>query len=171
MEDRSRQWAEAGLGIALSDWTRRASERALGLADSWLARAALAGCACVQGHGDELCLADANFPAQSIAEASSSSSSAGPRIVTQLAADNVQMLKAILKLFPLDQYVDQPVRSETRGGASADTGASQPSDALDEVVLTPLLAVCSRTLNDDADCSDASRSCGRGQRLPCRHLR
>jgi L-fucose mutarotase len=58
------------------------------------------------GHGDELVLADCNFPAQSIAEAQGAA--AGPRIVYSLAADNVQMLEAILKLVPLDQYVEEP---------------------------------------------------------------
>ena len=63
----------------------------------------------VQGHGDELCLADCNFPAQSIAEAQGGQTSRGPRIVYALGTDNVQMLEAVLKLMPLDQYVPQPV--------------------------------------------------------------
>jgi L-fucose mutarotase len=71
----------------------------------------------VQGHGDELCLADCNFPAQSIAEAQGGQTSRGPRIVYALGTDNVQMLEAVLKLMPLDQYVPQPV-SEVKRNAS-----------------------------------------------------
>ncbi|XP_061084518.1 fucose mutarotase [Conger conger] len=53
------------------------------------------------GHGDELVLADANFPV-------SSTCRSGP---TEIRADGVgipQLLEAILKLFPLDTYVDSP---------------------------------------------------------------
>ena len=70
----------------------------------------------VQGHGDELCLADANFPAQSIAEAQTH-----PRIVRMPAADNVQLLAAILKLMPLDQYVEQPVSGQKKSSSRNDT--------------------------------------------------
>ncbi|XP_075874772.1 fucose mutarotase [Nelusetta ayraudi] len=51
------------------------------------------------GHGDELVLADANFPASSIC-------ACGP---TEIRADGLripQLLEAILKLFPLDTYVE-----------------------------------------------------------------
>ncbi|XP_033886548.1 fucose mutarotase isoform X2 [Acipenser ruthenus] len=53
------------------------------------------------GHGDELVLADANFPASSICRC-------GP---TEIRADGLgipQLLEAILKLFPLDTYVCCP---------------------------------------------------------------
>lgn len=52
------------------------------------------------GHGDTLVLADANFPA----------AAQGTRVVYTPGADAVQMMNAILKLMPLDQYVSCPVQ-------------------------------------------------------------
>jgi L-fucose mutarotase len=51
------------------------------------------------GHGDELVIADGNFPAASIAQ----------RLVRADGLGCVTLLDAILHLFPLDQYVEQPV--------------------------------------------------------------
>jgi L-fucose mutarotase len=51
------------------------------------------------GHGDEIVLADGNFPAASIAN----------RLVRCDGHGIPQLLDAILKLFPLDAYVDSPV--------------------------------------------------------------
>jgi L-fucose mutarotase len=50
------------------------------------------------GHGDELVLTDANFPGASHAQ----------RIVRCDGVGTVQLLEAILQLFPLDTYVDRP---------------------------------------------------------------
>ncbi len=50
------------------------------------------------GHGDELVISDANFPAASIAQ----------RLVRADGLPIPPLLEAILQLFPLDQYVDQP---------------------------------------------------------------
>lgn len=50
------------------------------------------------GHGDELVIADANFPATSVAR----------RIVRLDGVDAVTALEAILTLVPADQYVDHP---------------------------------------------------------------
>lgn len=51
------------------------------------------------GHGDELVIADGNFPAASIAQ----------RLVRLDGHGCPPVLEAILKLFPLDIYVDKPV--------------------------------------------------------------
>lgn len=51
------------------------------------------------GHGDEIVLADGNFPAASIAR----------RLVRADGHGIPPMLGAILKLFPLDIYVPKPV--------------------------------------------------------------
>ena len=51
------------------------------------------------GHGDELVIADGNFPAASIA----------PRLVRADGLGCLPLLDAILRLFPLDQYVEKPV--------------------------------------------------------------
>lgn len=55
---------------------------------------------CEMGHGDELVIADGNFPAESICKNA---------IVIRADGHGVpEMLDAILQLIPLDQYVDQP---------------------------------------------------------------
>ena len=51
------------------------------------------------GHGDEILLADGNFPAASMAQ----------RLVRLDGHDIAPILDAVLKIFPLDTYVDKPV--------------------------------------------------------------
>lgn len=51
------------------------------------------------GHGDELVIADGNFPAASVAQ----------RLVRADGMGVPVLLDAILALFPLDQYVENPV--------------------------------------------------------------
>ena len=51
------------------------------------------------GHGDEIVLADAHFPAESV----------GQRVVRADGLEVGALLEAILPLFELDAYVDAPV--------------------------------------------------------------
>ena len=51
------------------------------------------------GHGDELVIADGNFPAASIAQ----------RLIRADGHGVPPLLEAILKVFPLDIYVEKPV--------------------------------------------------------------
>ncbi len=51
------------------------------------------------GHGDEIVLADGNFPAASIAQ----------RLVRLDGHDIPKILDSVLRLFPLDTYVKKPV--------------------------------------------------------------
>lgn len=51
------------------------------------------------GHGDEIVIGDGNFPSASIAQ----------RLVRADGHGVPELLDAILKLFPLDQYVESPV--------------------------------------------------------------
>ncbi len=51
------------------------------------------------GHGDDLVLADANFPAASVAR----------RLVRCDGSPGLTLLEAILGLFPLDTFVERPV--------------------------------------------------------------
>ena len=51
------------------------------------------------GHGDELVIGDANFPAQSM----------GQRCIREDGHGGVELLDAILQLLPLDTFVDAPV--------------------------------------------------------------
>lgn len=53
---------------------------------------------CDMGHGEELVIADANFPAETMAR----------RLVRCPGIDGVTLLRAIAPLFPLDTYTDEP---------------------------------------------------------------
>ena len=53
---------------------------------------------CDMGHGDELVIADANFPAETVAQ----------RLIRIPGIDGVRMAEAIMSMFPLDTYVDNP---------------------------------------------------------------
>lgn len=50
------------------------------------------------GHGDEIAIVDANFPAESM----------GERVVHLNGVDATQVLEAVLTVFPLDDFVEQP---------------------------------------------------------------
>lgn len=68
---------------------------------------------CEMGHGDEIVIADGNFPAESVGKNAK---------VVRMDGHNVpEVLKAVLELIPLDQYVEKPVRLMDRvPGDSAD---------------------------------------------------
>ncbi|MCD8013358.1 MAG: fucose isomerase [Lachnospiraceae bacterium] len=53
---------------------------------------------CDMGHGDEIVIADANFPAETM----------GKRVIRCPGMDGSQFLEAILPLFPLDTYTERP---------------------------------------------------------------
>ncbi|XP_068111452.1 fucose mutarotase [Hyperolius riggenbachi] len=53
------------------------------------------------GHGDEIVLADANFPVSSI-------SRSGPELIRADGLGIPRLLKAVLQLFPMDTYVPKP---------------------------------------------------------------
>ncbi len=56
---------------------------------------------CEMGHSDTIVIADGNFPAQSMGKNA---------IVLRMDGHGVpEILEAILEVFPLDQYVEQPV--------------------------------------------------------------
>jgi len=50
------------------------------------------------GHGDEISLVDANFPAENL----------GPKCIRADGSDNSQILRAVLSLMPLDTFVSDP---------------------------------------------------------------
>ena len=63
------------------------------------------------GHGDEIAIVDANYPAQS----------AGPDVVRLDAADATRTLDAILSVLPLDTFVAEACwRMEVVGDADAE---------------------------------------------------
>ena len=51
---------------------------------------------CEMGHGDEIVIADGNFPSETY----------GKRVVRADACGGVEMLKAVLSLIPLDTYAE-----------------------------------------------------------------
>ncbi len=56
---------------------------------------------CEMGHGDEIVIADGNFPSESVGKNS---------IVIRLDGHNVpEILEAVVKYFPLDKVTPQPV--------------------------------------------------------------
>ncbi len=63
------------------------------------------------GHGDEIAIVDANYPAQST----------GPDVVRLDAADATRTLDAVLSVLPLDTFVDEACwRMEAVGEADAE---------------------------------------------------
>ncbi|MCR4599921.1 MAG: fucose isomerase [Acetatifactor sp.] len=80
---------------------------------------------CEMGHGDSLVIADGNFPAQSMGKNG---------IVIRMDGHGVpEILEAILQVFPLDQYVDQPVSLMERvPGDNADVSIWKTYDKLIE---------------------------------------
>ncbi len=66
------------------------------------------------GHGDDIVLADANFPAEAL----------GPRCIRADGADTNAVLRAVLSVMPLDTYVEDPALSmQVVGDPAAVPGA------------------------------------------------
>ena len=57
------------------------------------------------GHGDELVLADRNFPAESVAR-----DTATGKLIRLAGVDCTEAARAVFALFPLDSFVEQPIR-------------------------------------------------------------
>ena len=56
------------------------------------------------GHGDDLVIADRNFPAHSV-----SLQTASRRLISERGVDTTRMARAILSVFPLDSFVEMPI--------------------------------------------------------------
>jgi L-fucose mutarotase len=63
------------------------------------------------GHGDELVIADANFPADSVAR-----STTHGRVISLVGVEVPDAVRAVLSLLPLDEFVETPVRVMAAGG-------------------------------------------------------
>lgn len=65
---------------------------------------------CEMGHGDEIVIGDANFPAEAI----------GERVIRADGLKGPDLLEAILKLIPLDTYADENfmLMSTTKGDSA-----------------------------------------------------
>ena len=66
----------------------------------------------LMGHGDEVAVVDANFPADSVAR-----STCLGRAVALAGSTASQAVRAVLSVLPLDEYVDAPVRTMAAPGA------------------------------------------------------
>lgn len=78
---------------------------------------------CEMGHGDEIVIADGNFPAESVGKNA---------VVIRMDGHGVpEIMDAVLSLIPLDQYVPQPAcLMERCEGDNADVSIWQKYDAL-----------------------------------------
>ena len=56
---------------------------------------------CEMGHSDRLCIADGNFPAESMGK--------NAKVIRMDGHGAAEVMEAILQVFPLDTYVDCPV--------------------------------------------------------------
>ena len=85
----------------------------------------------LMGHGDEIAVVDANFPADSV-----SRGTCHGRPLVLAGASATQVVTAILSVMPLDQYVDQPARTmEAPAGAEgAPPVQREVQDAVDAAV-------------------------------------
>ena len=57
---------------------------------------------CEMGHGDYLVLADGNFPSESVGK--------NAKVIRADGHGIPELMRAILPLFPLDTYIEQPVQ-------------------------------------------------------------
>jgi L-fucose mutarotase len=57
------------------------------------------------GHGDEIVICDANFPADSVARASTTG-----KLLRLDGVDSARAIRAVLSVLPLDTYVDHPAQ-------------------------------------------------------------
>ena len=79
---------------------------------------------CEMGHSDTIVIADGNFPAESIGKES--------QVIRMDGQGVVEVLEAILELFPLDQYIAQPVTLMER--CEGDTADVSIWNKFDEVI-------------------------------------
>lgn len=91
---------------------------------------------CAMGHGDELVLCDANFPAASIARQTTVG-----RVLRMDGVGTAAAARAILSVFPLDSAIEQPVRRMEMVGESACIPAVQQEvqDEIDRAEGQPCL--------------------------------
>lgn len=72
---------------------------------------------CDMGHGNQLIIADANFPAEALAK----------RVVRIPGVDAEAVLEAILPLFPLDEYSECPAYVMELTDSDKESGAPAPA--------------------------------------------
>jgi L-fucose mutarotase len=78
------------------------------------------------GHGDEIALADANFTAASLA--------IGKPLILLPGVGMREACAAVLSVFPLDQYVEQPSAFMHVGGSAQDYRSALQREIIDDAV-------------------------------------
>lgn len=106
----------------------------------------------LMGHGDEIAVVDANFPADSVAR-----SSCHGRPLALVGASAPRAVGAILSVMPLDQYVDAPARTmfapstadglppvqqEVQDAVDAAAGKSSPLEGLERFAFYEAARKC-----------------------------
>jgi L-fucose mutarotase/ribose pyranase (RbsD/FucU family) len=74
------------------------------------------------GHGDELAVVDANFPAASVALRTGHG-----RVVPLVGVSMPEAVRAVLTLLPLDDFVDTPVRRMASDDSAPDNRSTTGS--------------------------------------------
>ncbi|KFO38218.1 hypothetical protein H920_00331 [Fukomys damarensis] len=92
------------------------------------------------GHGDEIVLADANFPTSSICQC-------GPVEIRADGLGTQKLLEAVLKLLPLDTYVESPAAVMELVPSDKERGLQTPVWKDYEILL--LQAGCTVNLQPD----------------------
>ena len=70
---------------------------------------------CEMGHGDRIVIADGNFPAESVGK--------NGIVIRMDGHGTCEVLEAVLQLFPLDTYVEQPFKlMQVMEGGDTDLG-------------------------------------------------
>ena len=82
------------------------------------------------GHGDTICIGDCNFPGHEIARKANA-----PWV--PMHCDAIQAGRAILSVFPLDSFVEVPVRHMEQGGGDTFNDAHRDFKAMMHDVAGP----------------------------------
>lgn len=78
---------------------------------------------CEMGHSDTIVIADGNFPAETMGK--------NAKVIRMDGHGVPEILKAILEVFPLDQYIDKPVKLMERvPGDNADVSIWKKYDEI-----------------------------------------
>jgi L-fucose mutarotase len=91
------------------------------------------------GHGDVIAVCDANFPAYSVA--------ADKPLIHIPSVDTVQMLRAILSVFPVDTFDDEPLQTMQvvgDSGAVPEVQARVQAQVLDRLDPVPSVKAIER---------------------------
>lgn len=71
---------------------------------------------CEMGHDDEIVIADAHFPAEAI----------GKKVIQYPCISAPEMVEAVVKVMPLDTYVDEPIKVMQLVQSDVDKGMKEP---------------------------------------------